>query len=205
MFFRNAELNSDARWKGGEKVAAKLKVNTQRAGWEACALVTLVVGLAGCELTHVCTAIGCSSGSVLSAPVACAPEELASLELSMCLNGECYRGSFSALSALPAPGTGQSVGFPLEGRGESSPTVIVTLWNEGENGSRIEYEWIAADARALKNGDVYRVTATTTDGTSMFDVSRAVTYSESYPNGEDCDAFACKQAAVAVEPLGCGD
>jgi hypothetical protein len=177
-----------------------ISINGKR-NWSRIVGLAFVTGLVACDATQTCTAIGCESGTTINVPITCAPDVLSSLDVRLCLNDECYEGSFTTFSALPPPDAGANMS--LENGAQSSANIMVTLYNEGASGYRIRFDWLGEDSRKLKNGDVYRATGTTPLGTVAFDVSRAVTYNESYPNGKDCDDVSCKDVTLTTEAVSC--
>jgi hypothetical protein len=90
-----------------------------------------------------------------------------------------------------SPGSG--FGGPLVG---PLPATF-TVWGPSAGRFRIDVEARGEGPYpyGLTDGDKYTLTLTHSSGAKVAETSATLTYRESYPNGKECDQFACRQAS----------
>ncbi len=168
-------------------------------------LLTLVLANLRCAVvTRSCTLVGCQSGAELQAGVVhVATPDLTKVVITACKNGRCASGVPSVerqpcgagVSGCPA-----SASCSLTGPLAASPGAVdCILYPSGAADLTTDTQRFAAytlsirfnafdnAARdALTNGDTYTARVVS-GGTVLLDVERTATYTQTYPNGVDCD------------------
>jgi len=145
--------------------------------------LVLVLPLVSCD-TKTCTLVGCVNGATLQRDdVGIEEADLTNVEILACWNGVCSK----AAPTLVASG---GVNCTFTG----SIQVVCQLWVEDDG--KVAMNLFVEPSAPVQNGDVYQVRIVHTDGTEMFEVEQAVTYTEHYPNGEECDEEPCLGAQL---------
>lgn len=138
---------------------------------------------------RACTLVGCANGAQLSIRVETTREILLGSTIELCRNEQCSRATPTSLPDSPGGGTGGPLFGPVSG--------TFTVW--GPSGA-----WFPIDVRVngsgaypygLVDGDRYVLRVIASNGDKLAETSATVTYTESYPNGKECDRYACRQAS----------
>ncbi|MBL9018723.1 MAG: hypothetical protein JNL83_31345 [Myxococcales bacterium] len=132
--------------------------------------------LEGC--THSCTARGCESGADLrvSYPFS-ATETLAGGTLRVCRNDRCN------LDNIIASGAGLALAFPVDTHIRMSA---------GFYDLELTVHVDPSSVIPLKDGDAYSVELRDRNGVVVASKEWQADYTETYPNGEDCDEEPCR-------------
>lgn len=130
----------------------------------------------------------------LAAHVKAPLAELSTSKITVCWQQACGElVSTSDAGAVPELVFGASSSLRGEIRAAAEP-----------DGSRLEIElqFFTRGKRGdfvytrQADGDRYRVTAVDARGVTLFDAERTAMYTESYPNGEDCDPEPCRTTSI---------
>lgn len=150
----------------------------------------------GCKPTS-CTLLACHPVHArITAHVGVPLAELVASRSKLCWREVCADLVTTSPEAGPSPRIAFAPTSPLVG--------TATLSGEGPDASRLELE-LQFFTRARDgdfvytrqaDGDLYRVTVVDAAGKTLFDVERAATYEESYPNGPDCDPEPCRRTTL---------
>jgi hypothetical protein len=105
----------------------------------------------------------------------------------------------SALAAVPGSAPDPYLRFPNRNAQDPGNWVIVTVSPKEASSCGVRIDWHEWDPRDLRDGDTYRVTLTDSLGTEVAALSEPVDYTESYPNGRECDRIPCRQAQIVRE------
>jgi hypothetical protein len=151
----------------------------------------------GSDGQRACTLIGCGLGVLLVAPLSDAAADVQSLSIEVCLNDKCVDGQFNDAGSAQGVETASFPDDSGEREKNQSPFVQAFIRRSGE-GFELEVEYWPWRQAELRDGDQFSVTARDTAGGTVFSVSQTVTYSESYPNGKECDVVPCRHAAIRL-------
>jgi hypothetical protein len=175
-----------------ERVAA-------RASAVAPLLLFVAALAAACSLGGVCTMIGCISGESLDMALPVPLGELESGQVSGCRNDHCWHGEIAVLDDW-SPGTGQQIDLePDFAEGLPGVDAVAIIMRESNDSFSLRFEWQFEDYRAVKRGDTLRVSVQSAAGGEIASAAGSVTsFSDWYPNGEDCDETPCRSGHVDV-------
>ena len=145
-----------------------------------------------------CTLLGCDSAHArITLHVPVPPAQLGASKITVCWRDVC-----SDLVGASDAGTSDA-GTPIAFDTRTSLLLgEAAVWAEAAGVSRVELtlRYFTRGTRGdfvhmrPADGDLYRVTVTDAAGVKLFAAERVVTYTESYPNGTDCDPDPCRQA-----------
>lgn len=141
----------------------------------------------------LCGAAGCTGGIVLHASLVTA-DGTDPVTVTACRNGAC--GSVT----VPLPATSTDGGFEPPSVGTivtGYPGQVSITSGPSQDYSMQVYR--TDDSAALANGDAYSLTVTQGQST-LVSWAAPVTYVETYPDGEPCDAVPCRSAEVVIAP-----
>jgi hypothetical protein len=117
------------------------------------------------------------------------------LTVTLCRNGVCVQGPIIERAAPLAPGN--SATTRLDSKAIPTRFVVCTV-HATDTGFRADLRW-AEQTSELTNGDRYQVVLRDASHAPLLNAKRRVTYSETYPNGKECDLEPCKTAVVELE------
>jgi hypothetical protein len=162
------------------------------------AFVLALLGVVGCSSEsgvpilgggRSCTLIGCMNLAKLTVTVATTREQLLATTIELCRNGQCSRATPTEVPDSAGSGAGGPLVGPLRG--------TFTVWGASAGRFKLDVEAHGEGPYpyGLTDGDKYTLTLTHSSGAKVAETSATVTYRESYPNGKECDQYACRQAS----------
>lgn len=134
-----------------------------------------------------CGDTACASGISFLGTLT-SPEPSAPIDISLCRNGACVTG-------VGGLGVGFSDGVSGELTGAFTVQWAVQLLKNDTSDFQLS---VQDDAAALADGDTYALTITQ-GGTTLASWSGPAPYQTSFPNGMQCDVFACRNATITVQ------
>jgi hypothetical protein len=143
-----------------------------------------------------CTLIGCLSTLTVYAPLPDSIEAIRALWLGVCLNGACNVIEFAAVKDHLTVGNTGIVSYD-ESRPVDSAVWLTISRESGHN--QLKAVWPLPHAGALRDGDHYRVTLSDESAQPWRVVEESVTYTWSFPNGEQCPP-GCRHADLRAPP-----
>jgi len=141
----------------------------------------------------LCGATACHAGIVLEASIMTS-DDTSPVTLTACRNGAC--GSTTA----PLPATSTDGGFePASVAAIATGFPASVAINSGPPQTYAIQVFRSDDTAALVDGDAYSL-AVTQGTATLLTWTAPVTYVETYPDGQPCDAVPCRSAKVTVGP-----
>ncbi len=136
-----------------------------------------------------CTLIGCVNGAKLSVRIATSKETLLASAIEVCRNEQCSVATVTEVPDSASSGAGGALVGPVQ--------ASFTVW--GAEAGRFLVEVTAMGEGpypyGLKDGDAYELRVTDASGATLAEANATVTYAEGYPNGKECDRYACRFAS----------
>jgi hypothetical protein len=165
--------------------------------WASAGLCSSSIGPVAC-VSHSCTAMGCLDTETLTFSTTVA--EVTETDISACRNDHCWHGRVanadlttnnSRLDLQPEEGADAAAWF-LDGYIDSQSQPGKALFR---------LSWSARSAERVAVGDVLSATFSDSSGSDLLRQTGTLsTFSEYYPNGEDCDDVACRSGSVEGGP-----
>jgi hypothetical protein len=176
--------------------------------WSADSFTILGTSLQlGCSSdSKACTDMGCLSDVTMHILATSWPLNGEVPTISVCRGTKCISGNLDLPDAGPSirDGAGVSFSFPFpnwnaaQSLGSDYAGVTVTPMSAFSSKVDISYFPYVLD---LADGDHYTVTLSN-DNAAPLTYEQTVTYTNSYPNGPDCDPFPCRNADVTLSEAG---
>ena len=166
--------------------------------------------LLGCSSDpKVCGDVACSFGQpavAMHIPATSWPLNGGSPTISVCRGTKCISGQLGVPDAGPSIHEGVSVTFPFPdstaAQAMGSDYAGVTVTPTTASAARVDVAYFPVHgAFDLADGDHYTVTLSNDSGAPLT-YEQIVTYTNSYPNGPDCDPVPCRQADVTLSEVG---
>jgi len=172
-------------------------------------LGTLELGY-GCENSgdKVCGDVACSQGPAVTMhiPATSWPSNGESPTISVCRGTKCISGPLDVPDAGTSTHEGGSIPFPnadaTSAQAIGSDYAYVTVTPTTASSARVDVSYFPVHgAFDLADGDHYTVTLGN-DNAAPLTYEQTVTYTNSYPNGPDCDPVPCRKADVTLSEVG---
>ena len=155
--------------------------------------VLLSLAALGCDGSHDCTLVGCTSGLALRVDSPVSEADLGDALVELCVNARCSEASLSK----PSEGA-QGYGSLQDSEGKRVADVFV-MTRDGNLPWLDVVPWLHASEVA--DGDVYRLTVTSADGKQLMQLEHTIQhYEANQPNGPDCGPV-CKSAVADLRKL----
>jgi hypothetical protein len=142
---------------------------------------------------NYCTFAGCFSNLTIFAPLPASLEAIYALSLEVCRNGACHSIELAALRDSPLGGMNAAVSYGGMAAGFNA-FVFLMLSRESERYA-LEAMWQLPRPGDLRDGDQFRVTLSDPTGRPWRVLEQSVTYTWTYPNGENCPP-GCQRAEI---------
>ncbi len=162
-------------------------------------LGSATIALQACNAAEIreCTMADCSDGATVTAHVQALPTALLQATTTLCWNDRCSTVTPRVLDGGIDPGLPRErddglfvLSGPIEGHGR--------VEDEGLGWARLELRTsTSGESGPLDDGDRWRMTIRSPDGTTLLDVERHISYGLDRPNGPECGP-ACKFAALEL-------
>jgi hypothetical protein len=126
-----------------------------------------------------CSTVGCVNAATFDLRVEGSAEWLRGAVVEVCRNDRCARAE------IPTDSAGRGAVLTGAFRGN-------VFLSSDADGYRLQVNAEAENERSLANGDRYTFRLIDTSVASIIEVERTATYTETYPNGKDCDPIPCR-------------
>lgn len=135
-----------------------------------------------------CTLIGCVNGARLSFRVATSREQLLASTIELCRGAQCSRATPTEVPGSAGSGSGGQLVGPV--------SATFTVWGPESGRFKIEVQTLGEGPYpyGLADGETHTLRLLDASGAKLAETSAAITYQESYPNGKECDQYACRSA-----------
>jgi hypothetical protein len=131
-----------------------------------------------------CTTVGCAPALTLKfQPSDLSVAQIQEASIKVCRNQECFKSSFASWKP-GEPNTGTAIVFPnSEARDTLHTPIITAAFSRETSGFRLVVSYVPYSTDDSHNGDVYTVTLTGGDGSTLLEAQKTVNYIVSFPNG----------------------
>jgi len=146
-----------------------------------------------------CTEMGCGSGARIQTEFTASEADLTDLVVTACRNDTCASGPFVTTPSCPA---NVVCGPPSVSCSLTGAPWICFAGREPAHAFDVSLDISFDDEKgkaSLKDGDVYTLrVAKPGSSTAVVDLRKTATYTNTFPNGEDCDGpdGYCRSAAL---------
>jgi hypothetical protein len=152
---------------------------TERCGWIALALLTLL--LPACGGSDGCTEVTCTSGAWLHIPLPLPAASLVGATVAVSRNSEAYAAPLPV--DVLSPDSGVAVVF-------ASSDVAGILWQQPDQSVVLDIEWHLGSASEAVDGDHYVVTLTDAASVTTPLLDGSATYQPTVPDPRQCTGAA---------------
>jgi hypothetical protein len=150
-------------------------------GARAFVVVVLALEVASCSMT-TCSTVGCRRSLRIDVPLALAYADVRASMITVCRNDECVGSALAGLpETAPQPFGGFGIVFPADAAARRNSSCVLIAWSD-----HLDVECQPYQPDDVHDGDHYRMTLTDAGGAVVASVDRTVTYTVSFPNGEEC-------------------
>ena len=161
--------------------------------WASAGLCSSSIGPVAC-VSQSCTAMGCLDTETLT--FSTTPAEVSETDLSACRNDHCWHGRVSTGDVTPG---NRRLELQAEDAADAASWFLDGYLDTQSQPGRALFKlsWSARSSERVAVGDVLNATFSDSSGSEVLRQSGTLsTFSEFYPNGEDCDEVGCRSGSV---------